>query len=298
MSLTSLISNKDVKERFRKEFQKPKFYEKRDLLAPPFTKRYGLVGTAFDYLLRFYLKYLNPDAVTNEWIAEKTLSSISSPILENIAVDLKLGKVVEFTETDLTRKVREIIKKTKMVYSDFLKTGNITDEMIECSLLLAQLDPIYRSGFVSENIGIVYEDDIADLRKLISIVDPDTFMAKKLCLLNPAFGDGSKLVGGADVDLFIDDMIIEVKTTKKFEFQRQYFNQLIGYYTLHEISGIAEIQPKPKVTKLAIYYSRYAYLFVFDVEEIIDRHNFPDFIHWFNDRANEVMKRPGIFVHE
>lgn len=34
-----------------------------DLLAPPLTDHYWLVGTAFDYLLRFYIKFLNPKAI-------------------------------------------------------------------------------------------------------------------------------------------------------------------------------------------------------------------------------------------
>jgi len=32
----------------------------RELLAPPLSRDYGLVGTAFDYLLRFYIQRLNP----------------------------------------------------------------------------------------------------------------------------------------------------------------------------------------------------------------------------------------------
>ena len=63
MSLTSFIHNKDVRERFRQEFKKPRIAFKKDLLAPPLAKRYDLIGTAFDYLLRFYLKYLNPNAM-------------------------------------------------------------------------------------------------------------------------------------------------------------------------------------------------------------------------------------------
>ena len=73
MSLTSFLNKKDVREKFREEFPKPTFNIKKELLAPPFTKRYGLVGTAFDYLLRFYIKYLNPSAITKPWVAERGL---------------------------------------------------------------------------------------------------------------------------------------------------------------------------------------------------------------------------------
>ena len=57
MSLTSFLDNNpDVREQFKQEFHKPSLRVKKDLLAPPLTKRYSTVGTAFDYLLRFYVK--------------------------------------------------------------------------------------------------------------------------------------------------------------------------------------------------------------------------------------------------
>ena len=77
MSLTSLLNNGDVKKRFLEEFPKPAFIIKKELLAPPLSKNYALVGTAFDYLLRFYIKYINPNTITRRWIAEKSLDIFS-----------------------------------------------------------------------------------------------------------------------------------------------------------------------------------------------------------------------------
>ena len=50
MSLTSFIKAKDIRDRFAQEFEKPRLVESRELLAPPLTKSYSMVGTAFDYL--------------------------------------------------------------------------------------------------------------------------------------------------------------------------------------------------------------------------------------------------------
>jgi len=286
MSLTSFLRNKDVQERFRQEFRKPKFTAKKDLLAPPLTKHYSLVGTAFDYLLRFYVERLNPNAVTKRWVAEFSISHSLSPLLTDVVANVDTG-AIPFTETDLTRKARQIIQQAKKAYTDYLASGDLSDEVIKSCLLLAQLDPIYRAGIVDENIGVVHEEDIADLWNLISIVDPDIFRARELCLLNPTFGEGSKLVGGADADLVIDDTIIDIKTTKNLKLQRRDFDQLIGYYILHEISGVGELQPKPEITKVAIYFSRFAYLYVIDLQDIIDSHTFPDFVRWFKERASE-----------
>jgi hypothetical protein len=167
----------------------------------------------------------------------------------------------------------------------------VTDQLIESTLLLAQLDPIFRAGIVDENLGTVYKEDVADLRNLISIVDPEVFKAQELCLLNPTFGEGSRLVGGADADLVIDNTIVDIKTTKKLALQRKHFDQLIGYYVLHETAGVGELRPKPEITKVAIYFSRHAYLHVLDLCEIIDSCMFPDFVRWFKDRANREHKR-------
>ena len=50
MSLDSFLKLPDVREKFREEFEKPRLASDRQLLAPPLSKRYSLVGTAFDYL--------------------------------------------------------------------------------------------------------------------------------------------------------------------------------------------------------------------------------------------------------
>ena len=63
MSLTSFLKNKDVKERFQREFSTPDFNLKGELLAEPKTIHYSLVGTAFDYLMRFFLKKMSPKTI-------------------------------------------------------------------------------------------------------------------------------------------------------------------------------------------------------------------------------------------
>src|SRR5262245_1433799 len=75
MSLTSFIENSPtLRARLLSEFNKPEFRLKAALKAPPLTSSYGLTGTAFDYLLRFYVKKLNPKAKTRRWTAEAGLA--------------------------------------------------------------------------------------------------------------------------------------------------------------------------------------------------------------------------------
>lgn len=287
MSLTSFLGKKDVKERFRQEFEKPKFGVKRELLALPISKQYVLVGTAFDYLMRFYLKRLNPNAVTRQWVAEYSLAHL----IQRFSPDVVYGNggIVSYTETELTKKAQWIIKQAETGYLEYLSSGQLTDQLIESAVCLAQLDFFYRSSMpIDPNLGTVDKEAVDDLRNLISIVEPELFTAAHLCLLNPSFGKGSKLVKGADADLLIDNTLIDIKTTQKCELMRKDFNQLIGYFVLHEISGIGDgLTPRPKISKVAIYFSRHAYLHTFELQDIAHTETLRDFVKWFIERAKQ-----------
>lgn len=286
MSLTLFLSkNQDVRDHFRQYFRKPSLTADIDLLAPPLSNRYSTVGTAFDYLLRFYIKRINPEALETKWVAEWCLTSLASPILSDVIFDVETNSITSFNETEFSKRAERIIDQAKSDYFAYLRSGNMTNGLIKSSICLAQLDPIYRAGFVDDNMGDVHNEDVEDLRNLISIVDPKVFAAGELCALNPRFGQASHLVGGADADLLIDDMLIDIKTTKKFDFQAKFFYQLMGYAVLHEIGGVEGLMPKPPVAKAGVYFARHAYLHVFQLDDVMNRADFPEFVRWFKERA-------------
>jgi hypothetical protein len=275
MSLTSLLNHRDVKTKFKEIFPKPKLIVNKALLAPPLTNHYLLTGTAFDYLMRFFLKHLNPKAITFRWIAE--IAQLQTLSLHKYVYDIDDDKLTDETppeDKEIIETSEKIIAKAQDNYKKFLMTGRINKNLIRSALLLAQLDPLYRGGYVDEyilnNFGTVADKDIKDLKNLISLVDPKTFKAKKVCLLNPTFGKASKMVGGADVDLVLDDMIIEIKTTKNLQLTRDFFNQLIGYYLLYKIGSIDKLPSKHNIRRLCIYYARYGYLYLINSQDVID----------------------------
>ena len=130
--------------------------------------------------------------------------------------------------------------------------------------------------------------DIKRLNNLITLVDPRLFKAKKICLLNPTFKKASELVKGADADLVIDDMLIDIKTTKYLQNKQDYFNQLIGYYTLYRIGGISGMPATNKIKRLGIYFSRHGYLQLYNIKDITiikDKDKFSEFVEWLKERA-------------
>lgn len=290
MSLTSFMNISDVKGMFKQEFKKPTFKITKPIVAPPQTRRYGQVGTAYDYLLRFCLKRKYRFAVENEWIAKKALllpvilRPLSSQVIINIDKDDNISRKVKKATLTIAQ---EIIQHAQLHFKKYKRDGIITQSLLKSALQLAQLDAIYRASYPDDNLGTIYREDINDLKRIISYTDLSLFHAKKVCLLNPTFGIASKLVGHADADLLIDDTLLEIKTTKNLTLARREFNQLIGYYVLYRIGHIDGAPKKQKINHIGIYYSRHNYLHIMDIKDIVNEKTFPVFIKWFKKRAKQ-----------
>jgi hypothetical protein len=268
MSLTSFLRKKstaDVRQRFNAEFTMPHLSAMPEMAAPPLTENYSLVGSAFDYLLRFYIQRLNPKASTQKWIAEEAVLDYES------------------------QKLNALLADAKSQHRKYLSSGKIDGKLLRSVLHLAQIDVLYRAGDDSYygSVGIVDQKDIRDLRRLISLVQPKMFKTKKACVLNPTFGRASDLVWGADCDLVIDDALIEIKTTKISKVKRDYFDQLIGYYILFRIGRIKGLGKTHSIKRLGIYFSRHGYLWIFKVSDVIREKLSPKFLSWFKKRAKE-----------
>ena len=269
MSLTSFLKIPNVKAEFAKTFpfKSPKL--SGDLLAPPQTKHYSLIGTAFDYLLRFHIERLNPDTLKTSWIAE-------------------LGVAMTKNQPEEYQKLKPLIDTMKAgPYSDYIKTGNLSESLFASSIVLAKLDMIYRIGRLEPDIMDYQNEDVRDLKNLISIVDDSLFKSNRFCTLNPIFGNASLLVGGADADMIIDDTLIDIKTTKNLKFEREHYNQLIGYYILSKIGKISGLNEKIK--KIGIYFSRHGVLQTIPASQIDENPNFDSFVKWFEKEARSVF---------
>ena len=271
MSLTSFISIHDVKERFSQEFPLPRASLRGTMIAPPVTKNYTLMGTAFDYLMRFRLERLNPGCVTQPWVAETSV--------ELTGIVPRLG----FAE----KQAESLLKFAKESHEAYIKTGDLSQDVLKSTVYLAQLDGIYRAGMSDPNMGTVDPGDLEDLRHLVDAVKPELFTAHLHCLLNPTFGKASLLVGGADADIYLDNTLIDIKTTKYLEFNREQYNQLVGYYLLTKISGHVGTLKSPSVKRVGIYFSRYGVLHTIPTDVIDAKGDLNAFAQWFTERAKK-----------
>lgn len=251
------------------------------MLAPPLTTNYGIVGSAFDYLLRFYVGRLNPEARTTGWVAGAGLFLLrgSRPEIFEIA--------------------SEYFIRVRVQYQKYMQDGILTDDLITGAIRLAYLDVIFRAGvdkFDEASFRSPDDRDVADLQALMSIVREQDFKSQKACHLNPTFGSASILVGGGDADLLIDDKLIDIKTTKNLVLQRQYFHQLVGYYVLMSLGGVDVkrsvnvnyLRDVCEVKQLCIYYSRHGYLHSMPLTDLIDPDNLPNFAKWFTEAASKI----------
>lgn len=278
MSLTSYLTDPDhpdLRQKFREEFLRPPFNFKNDIKAHPLTKNYGIIGTAFDYVLRFTVQHHNKDKQINggQWVAD-----ISFKILENA-----------FTGPERSA-FKKRYDKAKSNQAKFLKTGKATKELFADSLFLAKLDLYIRTGMIAPDMFLESDLDIKDLKNLYAAVNISDFMFKEKCFLNPTFGKGSLMVGGADADIILDDTLIDIKVTKYLKLEREYLNQLIGYYILALIGGINNKHDGTVIKKIGVYFARHGFLWTIPLSDFGTPEKIQSFKTWFTGYFDKIRQ--------
>jgi hypothetical protein len=278
MSLTTILSysEKDYKD-FRsflcESFPKPRVKFNQPLLCPNVSARPALIGTAFDYLLRFNLEKKYPKKVTSTgWVSEHAINGyFKSDGLSfqsfGYQDDLTAKSVQKLMA--IKKEAPKKFKWCKDIHSKFLRSENIpSTQLLKACLFLARLDNIYRRGLPTieelRTLLVTKKQDIDELRTLITCCNLDQFMPDSHVILNPGFRSN---ILSADADLIVDDLLIDVKVTKHLNVTREHFNQLIGYYLLYLIGGF-RIKQKVRISKLGIYFARHNHLWLMNIDDI------------------------------
>jgi hypothetical protein len=277
MSLTEILSYPDVAAEFNKYLRVPILEPQvmPKMVAPPrYHDSYALVGTAFDYCLRFCIAACNQGlAAEQTWVAE-----IAIKLMEHEEEKLPPGLSLE--------QARKGVRRARELYQGFLKTKVFTRQFVRAALFLAALDKAYRTG--SETIVLRYlseplQYEVEDCMRLLRVIPREMITAKQRAALNPTFGEASTLVNGADADFVIDETLVDIKTTKYYQITSTQLHQLIGYRMLLAAceQGGSTALGQPIITHGAIYFSRHAKLERFHYADLIDRWDFLTLSRWF-----------------
>jgi hypothetical protein len=313
MSLTHLLDFPDVAAKLKPLRPKPPRKITAPLQVEPRSKRYTMVGTAFDYLLRFELQRRAPYATSERWVAEYAPDAICKeddrmvrflPLCRDdtgvVSLARRHGLLTggNYGDVELAREVadrsRNVINNAKSAVAAYVENKSPTQpqqaDLASHAIRLAKLDPLFRASQFDPSFEAAAPEDVEDLLGMLAIVPFESLLHDKVLLLNPNFGDTSALVGGADTDLIAGDMLVDFKTTSKNDIQVRDLDQLLGCLFL--VRHKQRVDPKfPEVNKLALYFCRHGFLWVKETTAWTALPDFLDLERWFFAKAEEVFKR-------
>ena len=238
------------------------------ILAPSRTDHYALVGTAFDYLLRWEVQRRNRQAKDRPWVASLAVLSMKEHLYNNPAL---------LPQETLAAYESVVQEAHRFVFGNYVQTAEPDSAEIvracQYALCLANIDPYFRSGSISQDPGAYDREDVLDLQRLYAIVPWNRLggNADDWPLLNPSFGSVSEIFRGADADLVIahdpgDGVLIDYKTTKYFDLAK-HLPQLLGYAMIAE--EYRKEDPKfPVLDEAGIYFARHGRLETFSLVPI------------------------------
>ena len=295
MSLLSFVGMPDVVAKLKT--LRPKL--PRTLNAPlkvePRSKRFMLVGTAFDYLLRFELERRAPHAISKSWVAQHAPEIIWRKTESGfVGIDLLTDVASEhyMTPEEVAKRAIVVLENAKEAVAVYMKLKAPTTaqhaELAAHAIRLAKLDSVCRARQLEPGFEEASPEDVHDLVDLLAIVPFKDLVHDKIMLLNPTFGQTSQLVGGADSDLIAADLLIDFKTTKKSEIEARDLDQVLGYLILARKQRSVELK-FPVINRVGLYYCRHGYLWTANAATWTSHPEFAAIEQWFFQRAEEVF---------
>lgn len=251
MSLTRRLKDKEIAQQIKPLIRNPGFSKQKQVVES--TGASGQrVGTAFDYLVRFGLAHRFP---TEE---RHTVAELGAGTGEHLG--MSTGEVVDNMEL-----VHEALEATR----EGTAGPNVDDETARAVLTLAAFTTFWRSGRPEAIEAEPTADEIDELRRLFDLIPWSEFEPKNRLFLNPVFGEGSLLVSGADADLVVDDMVVEVKTVKTPKFLET-TRQAVCYALLANRFGLNQEEEPAGIARIGAYLSRSGTLLTADLDDCID----------------------------
>lgn len=241
----------------------------------------GEIGTAFDYLFRFKLEHLNKRTFskTKDWVAQSGLKGIIAFIDSDKSQTITLGYSVikKKDRQQFKHSLLSEFEKAKVSHRRFVKNGKLTRDFVKSCVFLAKLDVYRRTFFIDNSFDEIKEETINEVEELFNIVPWKEFKTKKCCILNPTFSSRAAGIKG-DGDLILDDILIDIKSSKELKLRREDLNQVIGYFLMSKLG-----KQDFNILRIGIYFARYGVLWQL---KLSDYYNIEDHIK----RAKEFQR--------
>lgn len=295
MSLTSFIKLPDVRARLKALRPDLPRTIPIPLLAPPRSNRHSTVGTAFDYLLRFEIERRRPRSTSRHgWVAEHAPRLLRQAASGNMALkvlDPGGGPPTQSPPGGFTRAARHVQRRLDesrerfRSYVDSVSPSGLEQERAaECALLLAKLDMVLRAHCYDPAFEAADPADVADLSAMLALTPFDLLAPSVAIKLNPGFGEAAFMVGGADADLIVGDLLVDLKTSSQPRVNAEDLDQLLGYLLLARRARRGD-RRVPLVRRLGAYYARFAHPVILDAGCWTEHPLFRETERWFFERA-------------
>jgi len=246
----------------------PAFPKNVKLRAPPLNDHLSIVGTAFDYLLRAYIRHFNPDAKEGVIVGVLSLELLKNCVKNG---DCSYGgrAIDERTIDYLESFVKKVLKERE----EFVRTGEIDMFLLEDLIRFSRLDTVYRAGTYYDPRTRVPEEEVADLYNLFKTVPTYFFQYPKPWVLDVDFSDyiedpnvKALFKNRADADLLRGDALIDIKTVQECEISTYYWGQIVGYLILAQIAR--EYGSFPEVREAGFYFARHGLVWTFPAKHV------------------------------
>jgi hypothetical protein len=310
MSLTTFLGMPDVAAKVKPLHPKLPRKIPAQLMIEPRSNRYMLVGTAFDYLLRFELQRRAPHALSDRWVAElapdilwqrgEKGGSFTHVFKDaNGVISVVRGSDPGIGDEELARetseRARSVVDKAKSAFAAYLKTKAPTlaeqTELARHAIRLAKLEELYRRNHLDPTFEEAAQEDADDLVSMLAIVPFESLLHDKVLVLNPSFGEASHLVGGTDADLISGNILVDFKATKRSEMQATDLDSLFAFFLLAREQR--RIDGKfPEISRAGFYFCRHAHLWLIDATAWTNHADFEQVEQWFLNRARKLHSIP------
>lgn len=226
----------------------------------------GRIGTAFDYLLRFYAGHLNPFCVEDRWIADGALPRLARAA-ETGRAPAHLWACFDTMLVEARRHQRE-----------FDEEGTPPAAVIDAVLGLAWCDLIVRPGIdrafphrfpLEHEVVAHFAATPSERTQLVALLalarrSSSWLVAQDRCLLNPTRATD---VFDGDADLTADDMIVDIKAVSDFSEWRSALQQTLCSF----VAGRDADPVGHGVNRVGVYMARHGQLVSVAIDQLSRR---------------------------